>query len=330
MAPGEAASFRLRIDPRGRVRIVSGEAELRALCRDDATCDRLLQAAARAVGVAADAEPRLDLELERDDPRPIFLSLALRDRSDGTTLVDGRAVRPRRPSGPDASRLRDIEAFAALWRHVETYPGRVEEDVVLGQLATLPEVAGARLLPAGGTAPGDSAARAAVTERRPVVAPIIDDRAGPTGRLQLRVVLPVEVGSEVPALLEIELEPGRVPDAFGMELFGGYADLLALTRALDGGAAAENRPAAATASPPEAPQELPARQREILYLLATGCDSTRQIARRLAIAEPTVKAHLRGLMARLGTDSRLQLVRLAWTRWRGWIEAERARRGEGP
>lgn len=58
------------------------------------------------------------------------------------------------------------------------------------------------------------------------------------------------------------------------------------------------------------PQEsLTPRQQEILRFLAAGC-SNAEIARRLAITEPTVKSHLAGLYRRIGVRSRAAAV--AW------------------
>lgn len=47
------------------------------------------------------------------------------------------------------------------------------------------------------------------------------------------------------------------------------------------------------------------REREVLLLLAAGL-SNRQIARRISVAERTVKSHLAQIMAKLQVDSRLQ------------------------
>nr|WP_241827137.1 LuxR C-terminal-related transcriptional regulator [Streptomyces graminilatus] len=50
---------------------------------------------------------------------------------------------------------------------------------------------------------------------------------------------------------------------------------------------------------------LTSRERQVLSLLAGG-PSNRVIARKLGIAERTVKAHLTNLMRKLGVESRLE------------------------
>jgi DNA-binding NarL/FixJ family response regulator len=52
-------------------------------------------------------------------------------------------------------------------------------------------------------------------------------------------------------------------------------------------------------------RELTEREREVLILVATGL-ANKQIARRLGIAEKTVKAHLTSLFQRLGVSDRTQ------------------------
>lgn len=329
MPPGDQAMFRIRVDRKGVARLLSGEAELRALCEDDATQNRLLQAIAGAVRQRGQEGERLDLGLEDDEARPIFLSVAVVAREGDALLVDGRAVRPRRPTEPDPARLREIEAFAALWAHIETHGNDPAATAsVLEQLEALSEVDMARLhesvADGAQTEPLPRAAEVALREQRRVVEAVIGPSFRPQTPLQMRLWLPAIVGGRVAALLEIVLEPGRVPDSWLMELYEGYADLIALAIALrrEG---SPPPPARSDGGPPP-PAELTPRQREIVYLLATGVASTGAIAAQLGVAAPTVKAHLRLMMHRLGVGSRLELVRLAYERWGEWLEAEKQSR----
>lgn len=329
MPPGEYASFRLRIDAGGHGQVTGGEDALRALCEDDRTYARFVSAVVDAVDPAS---PRRDLEVPTGGPRPIFVSLAIRPAGDGGTLVEGRAIRPRQPAEAGPVRLREIEAFAALWAHVESTPRESGREIaVLGQLTTLPEVAAARLHRGPARGP---AARSALAERRTVVEPVLPDHARPADPLQLRLWLPLGSGAPTSALLEIVLEAGVVPDGWQMELFEGYADLLALSAALDGDGPGDPRPAPGCgpvrSSGLPAPHALTPRQRDLVYLLATGVDGTRELASRLGVAAPTVKAHLRTLMRRLGVGSRLELVRIALEQWGDWLAEERLRRGDAP
>jgi two-component system, NarL family, response regulator LiaR len=57
--------------------------------------------------------------------------------------------------------------------------------------------------------------------------------------------------------------------------------------------------------PPDPLQPLSPREREVLQLIACG-HSNRQIARDLAIGEQTVKTHVRGILAKLGLQDRVQ------------------------
>jgi DNA-binding NarL/FixJ family response regulator len=52
-------------------------------------------------------------------------------------------------------------------------------------------------------------------------------------------------------------------------------------------------------------EELTEREREVLALVGTGM-ANKQIARRLAISEKTVKAHLTSAFRRIGVDDRMQ------------------------
>jgi DNA-binding NarL/FixJ family response regulator len=63
---------------------------------------------------------------------------------------------------------------------------------------------------------------------------------------------------------------------------------------------------------PQAGQVLSAREREVLALVATGL-ANKQIARRLGIAERTVKAHLTHIFQQLGVTDRTQAALWAAT-----------------
>ena len=76
-------------------------------------------------------------------------------------------------------------------------------------------------------------------------------------------------------------------------------------------ARAESRPAA----------ELTAREQEVLALLAEGL-ANKQIARRLGIAEKTVKAHLTSVFQSIGVTDRTQAA--LWARNHGIGGSERS------
>ena len=65
-------------------------------------------------------------------------------------------------------------------------------------------------------------------------------------------------------------------------------------------------------------RELTDREREVLVLVASGL-ANKQIARRLGIAEKTVKTHLTNLFQRLGVSDRTQAA--LWAERHGLLEA---------
>lgn len=66
-------------------------------------------------------------------------------------------------------------------------------------------------------------------------------------------------------------------------------------------------------APPDPLQPLSPRERDVLRLVAQG-HSNRQIARDLAIGEQTVKTHVRGILAKLGLQDRVQAAIFALRR----------------
>ena len=56
--------------------------------------------------------------------------------------------------------------------------------------------------------------------------------------------------------------------------------------------------------------QLTSREREILDLLATGCDNT-AIARRLVLSDKTVRNHVSAVLTKLQVASRAEAVALA-------------------
>lgn len=117
--------------------------------------------------------------------------------------------------------------------------------------------------------------------------------------------------------------PGSLPPgAIAAPAFGSSqaaaSEQVALRRALalaQGPGTAEDRlirvcaelRAAIPESPPPRPAPLSERQTQTLHLLAEGL-SNRSIARRLDIAEETVKSHVRALLDRLNLPNRTSLA----------------------
>lgn len=332
MPPAEFVLFSLEVDRDGHCRFLAGGRSLHELCRSQSAVDEILRQAAALAGNPDEQERQLTLADAEREGEVVYCSLARAAGRTNGTKVEGVAVAARQPSSAAhrQARLREIEAFTALWAHVESTPdARARESTILGQLAALPEIAAVGLwraapavtreASAGNRSPQwSAAAEAARRDRRTVIEPLVDPHRNETVALQFRVWLPV--GDD--HMLELVLEPGALPDSWTMELYEAYADLLALSGALAG----EGAPGT---GPGEDLAHLTQRQRDILYLLATESATNRDIARRLALAVPTVKVHLRSLLKRFGVGSRTELVRLVHERHRDWLEAERARREGG-
>ncbi len=69
--------------------------------------------------------------------------------------------------------------------------------------------------------------------------------------------------------------------------------------------------ALAAAPPAVLPEELTAREREVLQGIGEGL-SNPQLAQRLGIGESTVKTHVSAVLAKLGVSTRLQAAKIAY------------------
>lgn len=64
----------------------------------------------------------------------------------------------------------------------------------------------------------------------------------------------------------------------------------------------------APSRPPQGPETLTEREREVLELLVKGVTSNRDLAERLSVSENTVKYHLRNILDKLHLQNRAQVV----------------------
>jgi DNA-binding NarL/FixJ family response regulator len=66
-----------------------------------------------------------------------------------------------------------------------------------------------------------------------------------------------------------------------------------------------------TAAPPQDPDALTDREREVLELLVNGITSNRRLAKQLGVSENTVKFHVRNILDKLHLHNRAQVVSYA-------------------
>jgi DNA-binding NarL/FixJ family response regulator len=68
---------------------------------------------------------------------------------------------------------------------------------------------------------------------------------------------------------------------------------------------------AQTSAPPQDPDALTDREREVLELLVNGVTSNRKLAKQLGVSENTVKFHVRNILDKLHLHNRAQVVSYA-------------------
>jgi two-component system, NarL family, nitrate/nitrite response regulator NarL len=130
----------------------------------------------------------------------------------------------------------------------------------------------------------------------PVVA-LVDDAARPAELL----------GAGASAVLRRDIDPSRL-----------CAALLAVMHGLVVVDAALARDALPEQGPSEAAEELTARERQVLMLVAGGL-SNRRIAERLGISEHTAKFHVNSILTKLGVSTRTEAVVVAARRGLLWL-----------
>ena len=90
----------------------------------------------------------------------------------------------------------------------------------------------------------------------------------------------------------------------------GKPELLACIRTVAQGRKYLQQTASARLAARVSSEDLTARESDVLTWLAEGL-SNKAIARRLGVAEGTVKTHMKGLLSKLEVSSRTQAVRMA-------------------
>lgn len=122
--------------------------------------------------------------------------------------------------------------------------------------------------------------------------------------------------ADPPPILALLPEPGYAAQAWGAGASGlllrdsDAGALAAAVNALSQGIAALDKALAVALFPAPAPapvEELTAREREVLQLLAEGLPN-KAIAQRLTISEHTVKFHVNAILTKLGVQSRTEAV----------------------